>query len=62
VTVQYAREGKKRKEKKKKEKKRVSRLLFKFFLPFLHESRILILKKNNMENTKYILTVRSNNV
>jgi hypothetical protein len=38
------------------------RLLFKFFLLFLHESRILILKKNNMENTKYILTVRSNSV
>jgi hypothetical protein len=55
--------GKKEKKKKgKKKKKEITYLLFRFFLLFLHESRILIFIKNNMKNTKYILTVRSNSV
>jgi hypothetical protein len=56
-------EAKKRKKKKEKEKRReITYILFSFFLLFLHESRILIFIKNNMKNTKYILTVRSNSV
>jgi hypothetical protein len=51
-------ERKKEKEKEKKEDIYYSG----FFLLFLHESRILIFIKNNMKNTKYILTVRSNSV
>jgi len=67
VTVRQGRKKRRRKrkggEKKRKEKKRgypVS--LFMFFLLFLRASKILIFIKNNMENTKYILTVRSNSV
>jgi len=64
-------EKNKRKKKYKREKKRKKRkktrreircILFMFFLLFLHEGRILIFIKNNIKNTKYILTVRSNSV
>jgi len=52
---------KKKKEKEKKEKKEKIHTI-QVFLLFLHERRILIFIKNNMKNTKYILTVRSNSV
>jgi hypothetical protein len=54
-------EKKERGEKEKKEE-RLHIYYSGFFLLFLHESRILIFIKNNMKNTKYILTVRSNSV
>jgi hypothetical protein len=58
---------KKRKEEKKEkkkggEKRRDYKTYYSVFLLFLHKSRILIFIKNNMKNTKYILTVISNSV
>jgi hypothetical protein len=55
IVSQKREEGRRRKKKRKRDTIQV------FFL-FLQESRILIFIKNNMENTKYILTVRSNSV
>jgi hypothetical protein len=48
----------------RKEKKReiTHPRLFRFFLVFLHESKILIFIKNNLKNTKNILTVRCNTI
>jgi len=63
--VRQRKEGEAKKEKKRKRKKKEERLhtyYSVFFLLFLHESRILIFIKNNMKNTKYILTIRSNSV
>jgi len=46
---------------RKKRKKRIANTIHVFLL-FLHAGKILIFIKNNMENIKYILTVRSNSV
>jgi hypothetical protein len=65
VIVRQKKRRKKKKEKKKKErgeKNTISYITIHDFLLFLHASKILILIKNNMENTKNILTVRSNSV
>jgi hypothetical protein len=65
VTVRQKKKKEKRKKKKRREKKErreIEYLLFRFFLLFLHESRILILIKNNLKNTKNIITVRFNSV
>jgi len=59
------REKKKRKgggEKKEKKRERISCITIHVFLLFLRASKILILIKNNLKNTKNILTVRSNSV
>jgi len=58
--LQFVREEKK---KEKKEKKReTSSITIQIFLFFLHESKILIFIKNNLKNTKNILTVRCNSI
>ena len=54
-------------EKEEKEKKREKKEIrypttIHVFLLFLHASKILILIKNNLKNTKNILTVRFNSV
>ena len=51
-------------ETKKKEERRIERgyITIHVFLLFLHASKILILIKNNLKNTKNILTVRFNSV
>jgi hypothetical protein len=46
---------------KKKRKKRIPNTIHVFLL-FLHAGKILIFIKNNMENIKYIPTVRFNSV
>jgi len=54
---------KKGEEEKKKKKEKNCKHYSRFFLLFLHAAgKILIFIKKNMENTKYILTVRSNSV
>ena len=54
----------KREQRKRREKNRETYpiSLFIFFLLFLHAGKILILIKNNLKNTKNILTVRFNSV
>jgi len=48
---------------RKKERKRIANTIHVFFYYFfMRAGKILIFIKNNMENTKYILTVRSNSV
>jgi hypothetical protein len=55
--------GRKKKEEKERERKeRRELLLFEFFSVFLHASKILFFIKNNLKNTKNILTVRSNSI
>jgi len=52
-------------KKKKKEERRIERrysITIHVFLLFLHAIKILILIKNNLKNTKNILTVRFNSV
>jgi hypothetical protein len=61
IVRQRERRERERKKKEKKEKRDYIHTI-QVFLLFLHESRILIFIKNNMKNTKYILTVRSNSV
>jgi hypothetical protein len=63
VTVRETGE-KKKKEKEREEKNRdtISYITIHVFLLFLHASKILILIKNNLKNTKNILTVRFNSV
>jgi len=48
-------------EEKKERKERIANTIHVFLL-FLHAGKILIFIKNNMENIKYILTVRFNSV
>jgi len=56
VTVRQRKRGEEKKERKELQ------TLFTFFLLFLHAGKILIFIKNNMENIKYILTVKFNSV
>jgi len=65
VTVRQRREEEEEKEEeggRRKKEKRDYIHTIQVFLLFLHETRILIFIKNNIKNTKYILTVRSNSV
>jgi len=57
VTIRQGRKKKERKEKKRKERLHPISL-FRFFLVFLHECKILIFIKNNLKNTKNILTIK----
>jgi len=49
-------------KKGEKNRERISHITIHVFLLFLHASKILILIKNNLKNTKNILTVRFNSV
>jgi hypothetical protein len=68
VTIRRKKEEKKQRNEEKKKKRgeknreTISYITIHVFLLFFHASKILILIKNNLKNTKNILTVRFNSV
>jgi hypothetical protein len=64
--VKEKKKKKKKRKQRKKEERRIERRypisLFMFFLLFFRASKILIFIKNNLKNTKNIISVRFNKV